>query len=101
MKNILLFISILFFASCGSDNGAAETTELNEAPTTPSLLNPTNNLLCISSELTFEWAASTDAEGDAINYYYEVATDNMFNNVVKSGTVQGTSKLLQLEKETA
>lgn len=101
MKNILLFISILFFASCGSDNGATETTDLNEAPTTPSLLNPTNNLLCISSELTFEWAASTDTEGDAINYYYEVATDNMFNNVVKSGTVQGTSKLLQLEKETA
>ena len=102
MKNILLFISILFFASCGSDNGGlAETTDRNEAPTTPSLLNPTNNLLCISSELTFEWAASTDIEGDAINYYYEVATDNMFTNIVKSGTVKGTSKLLQLEKETA
>ncbi|WP_152287784.1 hypothetical protein [Flavicella marina] len=99
MKNIFYFLSVLTLWSC-SQTTPEETIEQNTAPEVPTLLNPTNNLLCISSDLTFEWATSIDNEGDPINYFYQIATDNMFNTVVKSGTLKDTKKNLQLEKET-
>jgi hypothetical protein len=100
MKNILYILSALFILSCGQDE-PREIIETNTAPSIPSLLSPDNNLLCISSKLNFEWTSSTDDDGDAINYYYEVSTDNMFGNIAKSGTLKETIKNLQLEKETA
>ena len=100
MKKLIYILTVLFILSCGKDE-TIEPVVKNLAPDTPTLLNPSNNLLCISSKLDFEWAASTDNEGDAINYFYEVATDNMFTTVSKSGTLRETIKNLQLEKETA
>ncbi|MEI6866847.1 hypothetical protein [Flavicella sp.] len=100
MKNLLYTLSILFIVSCSQDE-STETNQINEAPDIPSLLNPSNNQLCTSDNLDFEWASSTDYEGDEVNYYYQVSTDNMFNAIVKSGTIIGTLKNLQLEKETA
>ena len=64
-------------------------------------MKPNNNLLCISSDLDFEWTPSTDFEGEEISYFYQVSKDNMFTSIDKSGTLREAQKKLQLDKETA
>jgi hypothetical protein len=69
--------------SCGGGGGGTPTpTPTNNAPATPTLTYPTNNLLCINNQLDFQYS-STDPDGDAITYLIEIATDNTFANIVQ------------------
>ncbi|AOZ99818.1 fibronectin type III domain-containing protein [Flavobacterium commune] len=96
MKKISLFIlSLTLFSSCssGGDEGDAQTP-----PTIPSLVYPTNNLVCIDNTVEFKWNASSDAQNDVITYQLDVATDNAFTKNVVTSTTTLLSKSLSLEK---
>lgn len=102
MKNIGLFICLVVIYSCssGGDGGSDDpsTPVNNTAPTTPTLSYPTNNLVCISNTINFEWNAATDAQNDAITYQLQVATDNAFTQNLNSSNATTLSKQLTLNK---
>ena len=59
MKKILytLVLSTTLW-SCGGSGGETPTPPpepVNNAPTVPTLVSPTNNLLCLDNFLNFEW----------------------------------------------
>lgn len=87
--------------SCGGGDSSSDTTSTNTAPSIPALTTPTNNKLCISNAVSFEWNASTDAEKNPITYQIQIATDNQFTQIVK--TTEGTSNYqsVTLNKGTA
>ena len=91
--------------SCGGSGGGGDTPPppppVNNAPTTPTLVYPTNNLLCIDNVLDFDWNASTDPDGDAITYQVQVAKDSQFTQIAFTATETSTNKNLSLEKGIA
>ena len=90
--------------SCGGGGGGdtpPPPPPVNKAPTTPTLVYPTNNLLCINNVLDFNWNAATDPEGDAITYQVQVATDANFTQIVHTVTETSTVRTLSLEKGIA
>lgn len=106
MKNhALFFVFVFFFISCsgGDEKGAGGTTNptQNQPPSTvSSLIAPENNLLCTSNYITFEWAAATDPEGEAVKYVLEISTDNSFSAIAQSITTLLTKKRVTLDKGT-
>lgn len=110
MKKYLYFIAAIIFGmnsliSCGGGGGDDPPTPppppVNKAPSTPSLSAPSNNLLCIDNVLDFSWNASTDPDGDAINYQLQIATDNQFTTNLQSFTGSAASKQVTLNKGVA
>lgn len=105
MRNILYLASMAFlFASCGGggSDGATPTPEpANTAPSVPSLVAPTNSLLCINNVVTFEWGASTDAENNPIVYQLQIATDNQFSQIVSTNEVSSRTQAVTLDKGKA
>lgn len=99
----ILFITLMscLFFSCGGGGNEPIGEPQNTAPTIPSLVAPTNSKLCINNSVTFEWEASIDAEKNPIVYQIQVASDNLFTQIVKTleGTV--TSQNVDLEKGKA
>lgn len=84
MKQILYLSCIIFLIlSCGGGSDSGSNSIKNTAPTTPTLLAPTTNKLCIDNTVSFEWNPSTDAEKNAITYQIQIATDNQFIQIVK------------------
>ena len=106
MKKLLytLALSITIW-SCGGGGGDTPPPPpppiVNNAPTTPTLVYPTNNLLCIDNVLDFDWNASTDPDGDAITYQVQVAKDSQFTQVAFTVTESITNRTLSLEKGIA
>jgi hypothetical protein len=101
-----LFIAIigLVITSCGgggSDDPTPPPVVENKAPSTPSLVDPTNNKLCINNAVTFQWNASTDPEGNPISYKVEVAKNNTFSPIADTKTATTTSTTISLEKGVA
>lgn len=107
MKNLIYLLVICFsLLSCGGSGGDDTTPPdpepTNNKPTNPSNINPINNLLCIDNNLTFEWNASTDSDGDAITYQLQVATNNLFSeNLQSANNISSTSTQLSLEEGVA
>jgi len=111
MKNyILISIFSVVLLSCSSsggdgDGGGGSTDDnpiVNTAPSIPVLSNPTNNLLCIDNNLVFDWAASDDAEGDAVKYTLELSTDNQFTQLTHSfDNLSVNNKTILLDKGIA
>ena len=105
MRNILYLASMAFlFVSCGGggSDGATPTPEpANTAPSVPSLVAPTNSLLCINNVVTFEWGASTDAENNPIVYQLQIATDNQFSQIVSTNEVSSRTQAVTLDKGKA
>ena len=99
-KTYLYLVQILLFTtiSCGSDSGndLPEPEEENTAPTTPSLIYPSNNEVCIDNNIVFEWGESTDAEGNRITYNIEIAENNSFSPILQTTTSFSQSKLIPL-----
>ena len=91
--------------SCGGSGGGDTPTPpppvVNNAPSVPSLVYPTNNLLCIDNVLDFNWNAATDPDGDTITYQVQVAKDAGFSQIVHTVTVSTTTKNLALDKGIA
>tara|TARA_R110001583_G_scaffold142294_1_gene294569 strand:+ start:11182 stop:11874 length:693 start_codon:yes stop_codon:yes gene_type:complete len=102
MKKVIftLTISIILW-SCGGGGGSDTPAPVNNAPTVPTLVYPTDNLLCFNNVLDFDWTASTDADKDAITYQIQVATDAQFTQLVHEVTTSATLKNLSLEIGTA
>jgi len=95
-------ISIVIWSCGGSDSGGTPIPPPeNKAPSTPSLVYPTNNLLCIDNVLDFNWNAATDPDGDTITYQVQVAKDLGFSQIVHTVTVSTTTRNLALEKGIA
>ncbi len=92
----ITLLSSLFF-SCGGGGNEPISEPQNTAPTIPSLVAPTNSKLCINNSVTFEWAASTDAEKNPIVYQIQIASDNLFGQIVK--TLEGTSTIQTVDLE--
>ena len=93
MKKLIytLALSTLVW-SCGGGGGdtpPTPTPTVNNAPTVPTLVYPTNNLLCIDNPVTCQWNASTDSDSDAITYQIEVAQNSTFT--VDKQTFNGAS----------
>lgn len=106
-KEIILFLSVLTLmtmASCSSGGGddGPGPTPVNTNPTAVSqLIFPSSDLLCIDNTITFQWSASTDADGDTVSYKLIVATDRQLTNVVSQTTVSSTSTTISLQRGVA
>ena len=101
----LLYISTIcsILWSCGGGGGEdpPPPPPVNKAPTTPTLVTPTNNLLCIDNSVDFQWNAASDPEGDAITYQIQVAKDNQFSEIVQTLNGSSTTQSISLEKGIA
>lgn len=100
----LLFAFLLSVISCsgGSDgDDFQEPEDVNTAPTTPSLVYPLNNTVCIDNNIIFEWNTSTDEEGNRITYNIEIAENSAFSPILLTETSFGQSKLISLTKGEA
>lgn len=65
--------------SCGGGSDTPSPEPVNNVPTTPSLVYPTNNLLCVENTVEFKWNTSTDSDtGDVISYQIEIAESSDF-----------------------
>lgn len=97
--SVLLISSIILLAcSSGGDSGSDGIPETkNTAPSLPSLKSPTNNLVCIGNVVLFDWNGSIDAEGDAITYQLDIATDTNFAMNLVSNTTINLNKEVTLE----
>lgn len=98
-----MFAFLLVLYSCGGEQ-EEPTTEpevQNTAPTTPSMVYPLNNTVCIDNNIIFEWNASTDAEGNRITYSLEIAENNAFSPILQTQTSFSQSKLISLTKGKA
>jgi hypothetical protein len=101
MKNfIYLSITGFLLISCNiGDDPSPE--DINTAPTTPAMIAPTDNKLCVDNMVAFQWNLSTDANNDVVTYQIQVAKDIAFSQIVK--TTEGTtaSQSITLDKNSA
>lgn len=102
----IIYIAILTFLniSCsggGSDSSTPAPEPANTAPTVPTLVAPTNSMLCINNVINFEWNASTDAENNPIGYQIQIATDNQFSQIVSTTNVSARTYTVTLDKGKA
>lgn len=93
---IILIVSALF--SCGGDG---EDLPANNIPSIPSLINPLNDLLCTDNTVIFNWNASSDLDGDIINYTIQVSKDKDFTQIVEDIKIAQTTITLTLDKGKA
>ncbi|GAA4279151.1 fibronectin type III domain-containing protein [Aquimarina mytili] len=105
MKHIyIIFLSALMLLSCNADDEfviSRNPLVPNIEPTTPSLVFPTNNLVCTNFNLQFDWNASRDINGDALSYVIEVATDINFTTILFTAITSQTTHPFTLEKGVA
>ncbi len=92
-KIIYLLIVTTILWSCGGDG-----VDVNNIPSVPSITYPTNNLICIENNITFQWSASADSDGDAVTYEVQIATDNSFTSIVYTVSPTTTSFNYTLDK---
>lgn len=103
MKKIvyILVIAALIGTSCssggGDDTGGGGDTS-DSKPSSPTLVFPSQNQLCTTNVLNFEWQASTNSDGSSVIYILEIAKDNQFNNKVVNEVLTTLSKIVTLEK---
>ena len=96
-KYIFIIIVSLSLFSCGDDDSPPPNT----APTIPILVSPTNNKLCISNTVIFQWNNSTDVENNPITYQILIAKDQQFSQIVKTEEGMANTTTITLEKGTA
>ena len=105
MKKLIYTLALSTIVwSCGGggdDTPPPPPPPVNNAPTAPTLVYPTDNLLCIDNVLDFDWNASSDPDGDSITYQVEVATDAGFTQLIHTVTETTTLRTLSLEKGIA
>ncbi|REE81814.1 fibronectin type III domain protein [Lutibacter oceani] len=89
--------------SCGGSGGDTppDPTPENNAPSVPTLVYPSANLLCIDNSINFSWNASTDPDGDTVSYQIQIAKDNQFTEIVQSISNTSTTRTISLEKGVA
>lgn len=92
-------ISTLIY-SCGGGGGSPtpDPAPENKAPSIPVLVSPENGTVCIDSNISFRWEVSVDPDKDAVNYDFQIASDNSFSTVLDAFNLSTTSNDLGLEK---
>jgi len=102
MKKIyILLISSLVLISCSNDDGNDPQIDLsNLDPSIPSLIFPTNNLVCTNFNLEFDWNAATDGDNDSITYVIDIATNSNFGTILFTAVTSATLRTFTLEKGT-
>ena len=98
---IVVSMSLTFCGGSGGGDDTPPPPAENKAPSTPTLSEPTNNLLCIDNTVSFKWNASTDPEGNAITYKIEISKTNQFSTIENSADNSSTSTSFTLEKGVA
>ena len=103
MKKIFYYLLIgLTFVNCGGGGSEPEPPPpANRAPSSPSLIAPADELLCVDPAVDLQWSASSDPDGDNITYEIQIATDNAFSNIAQSLTISQTSTTVTLEADMA
>lgn len=102
LNYIFVLVMIISACSSGGDDSGSGGSGVNKAPNAVgSLTYPTNNLLCVTNVLDFEWSASTDPNGDAVSYVLEISKDNQFTTIDKTFTVTTTIKTVTLSRGEA
>ncbi len=104
MKRIyatLIITSSILFTGC--DNGSSGSTggASNIVPTRAVSIYPIQNQLCTENTINFQWNASKDANGDAIEYTLRVYTDFPNKDMYDDYTTTELSHTLTLEKGKA
>ncbi len=94
--SIILFLTVGII-SCGGGSGSPKHIE-NKAPTAPTLIYPSNNLLCVDNMVDFSWNASVDPDGDDITYEIVIAKDSQFSTIVKIETTTVQTISFNLDK---
>ena len=97
----LLYISVLILFLCSCGGGDEVLISENIPPTSTSLLEPTNNSLCIDNLVQFKWSESTDPNGDNITYEVQISKDNTFTQIVNTLKEVSTTVSVPLEKGTS
>lgn len=97
----LALLLIVFSCEGESDDNSQVPEDVNTAPTTPSLVYPLNNTVCIDNNIVFKWNESIDDEGNRITYHIEIADNNSFSPLLQTKTSFGLSKLISLTKGKA
>tara|TARA_R110001583_G_scaffold31233_3_gene107058 strand:+ start:6935 stop:7630 length:696 start_codon:yes stop_codon:yes gene_type:complete len=102
-KFIYIIILGTLLWSCGGSGGDNPPVVIeNKAPSTPTLIYPSSNLLCIENSISFKWNASTDPDaGDTVTYQIQIAKDNSFTQIVESISNTSTTRDITLEKGVA
>lgn len=102
IKTLYFALAVLCLScSGGSDDGGPSPTNpiINQPPTkVGSLISPENNIICISSRVTFKWSTAEDPEGQPFNYVLEISKDNAFSTLEEEIITGLTSKAVLLEK---
>ena len=98
---LLISISLTFCGGSGGRDDPIPQPIVNKAPSATSQSVPTNNLLCINNNVSFQWTASTDPDGDTISYEIQIATDNQFTQNVLNLISNNTSTSVGLDKGVA
>lgn len=102
MKHIIyklvLFAFVLSSCSSGGDDSGGGLEAQDSKPSTPVLIFPSQNQLCITNTLNFEWQASTNEDGSSVIYILEIARDNQFTDKVVDEVLTGLSKVVTLDK---
>jgi hypothetical protein len=102
MKKILyILVFIVIYTSCSSGSSDDSGTNSDSIPSTPTLIFPAQDQLCIDNTLNFTWNASTNADGSSVIYTFEIAKDNQFSNIVTSEVLTKLSKIVTLDKGVA
>ncbi|MBS7255024.1 fibronectin type III domain-containing protein [Flavobacterium branchiicola] len=101
MKN-LIYLSLIsaLFISCGGGSDD-DTPAENVAPTVPVLTSPSDNKLCVSNTVSFQWDRATDANNDALTYQIQVAKDNTFAQIATTFDGAENTASFVLDKNTA
>lgn len=85
--------SVRFVSQGSGQTVNATIQEINLAPTTPTLTSPSNNqTIKQSTDITFQWSASSDPDGDALTYTLQVGTSAGASNIYNASVGSATSK---------
>lgn len=104
MRILISFFIFVLITSCSGEDSPVpdkEVPEENTAPPTPNLIYPSNNLLCLSAGIVFEWSPVSDPDDDEVSYKFEVAHDRSFTSIVASGNLQAETYSTTLPKGKA
>ncbi|GAA4274337.1 fibronectin type III domain-containing protein [Aquimarina gracilis] len=104
MKNIYITIcTALLLLGCSDDEGSITLKDpfnIDATPTIPSLVYPTNNLVCTNFDLNFQWNPATSDITNEFMYEIEIATQPTFENILLTANTSQTSVIFNLEKGT-
>ncbi|CAN5137249.1 hypothetical protein BH23BAC2_BH23BAC2_22480 [soil metagenome] len=91
--------ALLLSGGCSKEDPetAPKPVQENRAPETPMLVRPVENESCTSTNLTFEWKAAEDPDGDNVSYQLEVSQNQNFSGSVQARQTGTLTAVLNLD----